>query len=240
GKLIIKTKNHVLEENEINNKPELKPGRYVSLSILDTGIGMNEDMLNHIFEPFFTTKEVGKGSGLGLSVVHGIVKQHNGFLTVESTPNKGTTFKIYIPIYTEKEQKPIKKIEEKKITKGEGERILLVEDDEIILKYVEKTLVRNGYSVYPAQNSTQALKIFKKEKGKFDLLFTDVVIPGKNGFKLAEKFLEINKNLKVILSSGYSDPKLQGNSIKDKNFHYIEKPYKINKLLTLIQEVLLS
>ncbi len=240
GKLIIKTKNHILEENEINNKPELKPGRYVSLSVLDTGIGMNEDMLNHIFEPFFTTKEVGKGSGLGLSVVHGIVKQHNGFLTVESTPNKGTTFKIYIPVYTEKEQKPIKIIEEKEITKGEGERILLVEDDEIILKYVEKTLVRNGYSVYPAQNSNQALKIFKKEKGKFDLLFSDVVIPGKNGFKLAEKFLEINKHLKVILSSGYSDPKLQGHSIKEKNFRYIEKPYKINKLLTLIQEVLQS
>ncbi|MFO7891785.1 MAG: response regulator [bacterium] len=240
GELTIKTENYVLKENEIKENSDIKPGQFVSFSILDTGIGMDQEVLKHIFEPFFTTKKVGMGSGLGLSVVHGIVKQHKGWLTVDSKPDEGTTFVIYLPVYSEKPQESTQKEENMEIKKGKGERILVVEDDEIILKYVEKTLIKNGYTVFSALNSNQALKIFKNEKGKFDILFSDVVLPGKNGIKLADKFLSLNPELRVILSSGYSEPKSKGESIHEKNFHYIEKPYKINHLLSLIQTVLHS
>ncbi len=240
GELIIKTENYELKENDNKEKSEAKPGKYVKLSIIDTGIGMNQDTLDHIFEPFFTTKDVGKGSGLGLSVVHGIVKQHKGWLTLDSEPNKGTAFKIYLPVYSEMKKKS-KTIEEAmKIPKGKGERILVVEDDEIILKYVEKTLIKNGYTVFSSKNSDQALKIFKLEKGNFDIFFSDVVLPGKDGIKLAEKFLSLNPNIHVILSSGYTDLKSKGARIEEKNFQYIEKPYKINDLLQLIQDTLKS
>ncbi len=240
GELTIKTENYILNESEDQKEIEVKSDRYVTIIIMDTGIGMNPDTINHIFEPFFTTKDVGKGTGLGLSVVHGIIKQHKGWLTVDSKPAKGTTFKIYFPVYSEKTQKSSKKEGKMEIPKGNGERILVVEDDEIILKYVKKTLVKNGFQVFSAKNSNQALKIFKKESGKFDILFSDVVLPGKSGVKLAEKFLSLNPNLQVLLSSGYSDPKSQGASIQEKDFQYIEKPYKISNLLKMIQGLLHS
>jgi len=240
GELIIKTENYELKENDNKEKSDVTPGKYVNLSIIDTGIGMDQDTLDHIFEPFFTTKDVGKGSGLGLSVVHGIVKQHKGWLTLDSEPNKGTAFKIYLPVYSEMKKKSKKTEETMEISKGKGERILVVEDDEIILKYVEKILLKNGYSVFSAKNSDQALKIFKHEKGNFDIFFSDVVLPGEDGIKLAEKFLSLNPNIHVILSSGYTDLKAKGKSIKERNFQYIEKPYKINNLLNMIKETLHS
>lgn len=239
GNLTIKTENCLLDD-EIKEQFETKFDQYIKISIKDTGIGMNEETVKHVFEPFFTTKTIGKGSGLGLSVVHGILKQHKGYTTVESKPDKGTTFIMYLPIFIEELKEPIKKEEKMEITKGKGERILVVEDDEIILKYVQKTLVKNGYRVFSALNSDQALKIFKKENGNFDILFSDVVLPGKSGIKLADKFLSLNPDLKVILCSGYTEPKSKSENIEKQNFHYIEKPYQINHLLSLMQKVLQS
>lgn len=238
GKLIIKTENYVLDENENKKTFEAKPGKYVSISVIDSGIGIDQDTIHHIFDPFFTTKEIGNGSGMGLSVVHGIVKQHYGWLTVNSKPDKGTTFKIYLPAHSEKIQEPSKKQIIKKISKGKEERILVVEDDEIILKYVTKTLIKNGYKILSAKNSIQALKIFKKVYGDIDLLFSDVILPGGSGVKLVEKLLKLKPNLPVLLSSGYSDPKSQLTCIQKKGYRYIEKPYKISDLLKTIREVM--
>lgn len=238
GKLSIRTENVSLDEAYCQSVPEAKPGRYVRLSVTDTGVGMTGETVQRIFEPFFSTKGPGKGTGLGLSVVYGIVQQHGGWINVYSEPGHGTTFKIYFPAHREKvEGTPKAKVPITELHGG-SERILLVEDEKNVREFVSKALAQCGYKLFIAENSQQAIDIFKKEKGKFDLIFSDVVLPDKNGIELVEILRAKKKDIRILLSSGYTDHKSQWPLIQEKGFRFLQKPYTLTDLLSVLREVL--
>lgn len=186
----------LLEHRDIRSRPKIEPGKYVLFSASDTGEGMTEDVQKHIFEPFFTTKEQGKGTGLGLATIYGIVKQHKGHIFVYSEPGKGTSFKIYFPVSGEKSVKPVPK---KQIILQPGtETILVVDDDPKILKLIDSLLSSLGYTVLIAENGVKAIDICQSEGAKISLLLTDVVMPGINGKDLTEKIQTFLPAVKTI------------------------------------------
>jgi PAS domain S-box-containing protein len=239
GKLLLKTENMVVSEDDAAMLAEgIKPGEYTCFSVIDTGIGMSNEVKARIFEPFFTTKPAGKGSGLGLSVVYGIVKQHGGWIDVETQPGKGSKFKVCLPVIVGKEEnKPPDAPVEQEFT-GNGERILLVEDEIDIRKLVARVLKENNYSVFDAPSAEEAEIIFENEGGKFDLLFTDSVLPGKSGVALAKVLLAQKHSLKIIVSSGYLDDQSQWTAIQEKGYPFLKKPFGINELLNIIGKTL--
>ncbi|MGA1844682.1 MAG: PAS domain S-box protein [bacterium] len=237
GKLIIRMKNMVFEEEQCIMVPEARPGRFVCLSFEDTGIGMDKTTLSHIFEPFFTTKGPGEGTGLGLSTVYGIVKQHEGFITVYSEPGQGTTFKVYLPVPSVDLETAPEEHGSLDALHGQGERILLVEDEEGVRRFARKALSKNGYSVFEAGCAQEAMDIFDREKGNFLLVLSDVVLPDQNGIQLVDRLLSKNRHLMVILSSGYSDQRSQWPLICERNFKFIKKPYTALNLLQAVKEV---
>jgi CheY-like chemotaxis protein len=238
GKITIKTENVRLDEEYCKTYTYARPGTFVCLSVEDTGIGMDRETIQHIFEPFFTTKETGKGTGLGLSVVYGIIKQHEGWINVYSEPGQGTTFKIYLPA------SPVKHEDEKKEKisleglQGNGERILLVEDEEPVRNLVARAMSKNGYVVTVARNAEEAMDIFEKEGRNFHLVFTDVVLPNKSGLQLIDHLLSRKPELPVLLSSGYTDQKSQWSIIQKRKYRFLQKPYTIPDLLKIIREIL--
>lgn len=238
GKLTIKTENIIFSPDDCKDNPDTKSGKYVCLSVSDTGAGMDKEIIHRMFEPFFSTKEVGMGTGLGLSVVYGIVKQHNGWINVKSEPNQGSTFDIYFPVFSAKLRN--KKKEEVSLQNlyGNGQTILVVEDEEIVRKLATRILREKGYVVFEAENVKEALDIFKRENGKFNLVFSDVVLPGKNGLQLVDKLLSHNPELKILFSSGYADDKSQRTIIIDRGFPFLQKPYSPSDLLLIVREIL--
>jgi two-component system, cell cycle sensor histidine kinase and response regulator CckA len=236
GELIIKTKNVIIDEAQSLVIPESQPGEYVYISISDNGIGMGKEIIEHIFEPFFSTKKT-LGTGLGLSVVYGIVKQHEGWINVESEPNRGSIFKIFLPAIN---ARPEAEIEETPpiIESGNNERILLIEDEPKVLEFISTILEESGYIVLQASNVKEAIEIFEREGGNFDLVFSDVVLPDTSGVQLAEMLHATNPSLRILLSSGYSDQKSQWETIQEKGYHFIQKPYKITDLLKVIKEIM--
>jgi PAS domain S-box-containing protein len=246
GILSIKTENILLDKDSIKVIPESRSGEFTRLSIQDTGIGMNKEKIDHVFEPFFTTKELGKGTGLGLATVYGIVKQHQGWINVYSEPGKGTVFNIYLPVTRgQEEEKPASSIDKPvaltdKISeqKSGGERILLVEDEEGVREFIFRILAKNGYQVFKAETAGEALDIFNREKGNFDLIFSDIVLPDKNGVQMMLEFLSMKPGLNVIFSSGYADEKSQWPVIQEKGFKFIQKPYTTQELLRMIKETI--
>ena len=238
GTLTVKTENVTLGEEQYIDIPESYPGRFVRLSIQDNGKGMSNEVVQRIFEPFFTTKGIGKGTGLGLSVAYGIVKQHNGWINVYSEQGKGTIFKIHLPAVLDKKETVIQKEVKYRDVTGHGERILVVEDEQAIRDFISKVLLKNGYVAFLTGNVKEALEIYKKEKGKFHLIISDVVLPDKTGIELANQILLDNPKLKVIFSSGYLDDRSQWKMIQKKGFKFLQKPYELNKLLSAIKEVL--
>ncbi|MGA1797109.1 MAG: PAS domain S-box protein, partial [bacterium] len=237
GKLIIRTKNMVFDEEQCVMVPEARPGRFVCLSFEDTGIGMDKTTLSHIFEPFFTTKGPGEGTGLGLSTVYGIVKQHEGFITVYSEPGQGTTFKVYLPVPSIDLETAPEEHGSLNALQGQGERILLVEDEDGVRRFARKALSKNGYTVFEAGCAQEAMDIFDREKGNFLLVLSDVVLPDQNGIQLVDRLLSKNRNLMVILSSGYSDQRSQWPLICERNFKFIKKPYTALNLLQAVKDV---
>jgi len=237
GNLLVQSENMVLSDADCKHITEAQPGRCVCLSITDTGTGIEGKTLEHIFEPFFSTKGVGKGTGLGLSVVYGIIKQHKGWIHVETKENLGSTFKVYLPAVSEE----IDQIEESKVflrkDQGDGRRILLVEDEEKVREFTTSGLNRSGYKVFTASTAEDAKKIFKKEKGNFDLVLSDVVLPDQNGLEMVDEFINHNPDLQVLLSSGYTDHKSRWPDIKSKGYRFLEKPYTLSDLLRVINEV---
>ena len=192
-----------------------------------------------IFEPFFSTKELGKGTGLGLSVIYGIIKQHRGWVNVYSEPGQGSSFKIYLPASTTRvKDHETKHLPSLKELKGKGERILLVEDDAAITKFAVKVLTEKGYKVFSASTVKYALAVFAQERGKFDLVLSDVVLPDKNGLDMVEKLLSKQPKLRVIMNSGYTNHKSQQETISEKGYKFINKPYTVIELLKSIREVL--
>jgi len=199
---------------------------------------MDQETIRHIFEPFFTTKGVGKGTGLGLSVIYGIIQQHNGWIHVYSEPGQGSIFRVYLPaVFDKEEQSDIEKAG-KKFPKGNGERILIVEDEEMVRSFTRKALVKNGYKVFTAANVNEAKRVFTSNNRDFELLFSDVVLPDGNGIELVDQILSEKPQIKVLLASGYTDKKSQWPLIKKRGFEFMQKPYDLGDLLRTLRGIL--
>lgn len=243
GKLIIRTDNVVIDANYCALFPEARPGEFVRLAISDTGTGIAPDVLPHIFEPFFTTKSKGKGIGLGLSVVYGIVRQHSGWIVVNSMVGEGTTFEMYFPalkesVLPQEEEAEVFLSSSLEAFKGHGECILVVEDSDGVREFVHDALKQHGYQVYTAENGKNALRTFHYRKKKIDLVFVDVVLPDENGLHLLEKFYREKPELKCLLTSGYTDQKSQWPIIHQKKYPFLQKPFNLLQLLKAVHSAL--
>jgi CheY-like chemotaxis protein len=237
GTLIMETANVGLDEAYASSHPGVKPGAYVRLAITDTGCGMSKEILDHIFEPFFTTKERGKGTGLGLSTVYGIVKQSGGNIFVYSEPERGTTFKIYLPA-TEGEAQPVASTPGEVRTVGRGEHILVVEDDESLRTMMAGLLAELGYKVTPAANAGEALLLVEEVGLNPDLIITDVVMPNMSGKQLVDRLQRTRPDLKVLYMSGYTDNAIVHYGILDPGTPFIQKPFTRDVLGMKIRELL--
>jgi two-component system cell cycle sensor histidine kinase/response regulator CckA len=237
GKLKIQTANVELDQAYARDHPGSKAGIYVLLAVTDTGTGMNAEILAHIFEPFYTTKERGKGTGLGLATVYGIVKQSNGYIVVDSAPGKGTTFQIYLPQHIGKPA-----TEEREVDSGEklrgSESILLVEDSEPLRKLAQTFLESAGFRVMSAEHGEDALQVASRHGKTFDLLLTDVVMPGMNGRVLAEHLLPRQPGMRVLYMSGYTDSFIAGHGVLEPGTHLLHKPFTDEVLIRKVREVL--
>jgi two-component system cell cycle sensor histidine kinase/response regulator CckA len=238
GDLIIRTENVVPAPDYIQHVAEARAGQFVRLTMTDTGIGMNEMTQQHIFEPFFSTKGPGKGTGLGLSVVYGIVSQHEGWIDVTSELNVGTSFDIYFPSVHEEPVSFENESYDLESLRGKGERILVVEDEDGLCGFVQTALTKYGYRVLTAGNSSEALNLFLRENGEFDLVFSDVVLPDENGLILLDRLLTEKPDTAVLLTSGYTDHKSQWPIIESKGYPFLQKPYNLGLMLKTIQTTL--
>jgi len=240
GKLNIKTQNVDIDKEYCRVYTYARQGKFVCLMLEDTGVGMDKPIIDRIFEPFFTTRGLGKGTGMGLSVVYGIVKQHKGWINVESSPNIGTIFKIYLPAVSIKPEKKQEAPVSLGDLIGKGERILVIEDEEAVMDITTKRLSENGYKVFAAANVKEAMDIFEKEKGDFDLVFADIVLPDGRGPELVDKLLELKPGIKVLYTSGYSDERSDWLAIKNVGYPYLQKPYLLNDLLKVVKDTLME
>lgn len=236
GKLVIETQNVDLGDDYCGRHIRVTPGSYVLLSVSDTGAGMDSEILSHIFEPFFTTKGAGKGTGLGLATVYGIVKQHDSHIFCYSEPGYGTTFKIYFPIINGEEE-PVSQSDDAATTGG-TETILLVDDDEDIRGLGARIMEQEGYSVITAQNGKEGLEIYKKVGDRIDLILLDLIMPVMDGKLCLEEILKINPGAKVLLASGYSPNGSARTLISRGAKGFVSKPFLRKELLVTIREVL--
>ena len=237
GKLTIQTKNVVIDENYTNKYVGFNPGPFVHLTISDTGEGMNNKTLENIFDPFFTTKDIGKGTGLGLATVYGIIKQSLGNIFVDSELGKGTTFNIFLPQCDEKvAETKSSKLSEKKITPSET--IMVVEDQADVRELIVHVLKEYGYNIIESIDGEDALAKCKKYRKDIHLLITDVIMPKLNGLELREKLLKSYPDLKVIFMSGYADNVIAKMGVLDIDKIFIEKPFVPSSLISKIREIL--
>jgi PAS domain S-box-containing protein len=236
GKLTIKTGNVILDEEYCRTHPEAIPGEYVLLEVSDTGHGMAEETLKHIFDPFFTTKGLAEGTGLGLAMVYGIVKSHNGYITCTSDFGTGTTFKIYLPA-VEQEEKP-EMVVEKDLCRGGTETILLVDDEGFVRDVARQILTEFGYTVIVANDGESALQLYEQERGRVDLVILDLIMPGIGGRKCLEKLLKINPKAKIVVASGFSTIEPIKETVEAGAKGFIGKPYEMKGFLKVVREVL--
>jgi len=237
GALTIENANAEIGSKIKQTRPEMEAGYYVTLSVSDSGIGMSAEVKEKIFEPFFTTKEMGKGTGLGLSTVYGIVKQSGGHIWVYSEKNKGTTFRIYLPM-VEGKADPIEKIEEIGEIPTGSETILVVEDDKIVRDIAVETLKRQGYAVIAAISGGDAYMICEKMDEPVDLVITDVVMPHMSGTELADRLRKFWPDLKTLYMSGYTQNAIVHNGELDPGIPYLQKPFRPAVLAIKVREVL--
>ena len=235
GKLTIKTGNVILDEEYCRTHPEAIPGEYVLLEVSDTGHGMAEETLKHIFDPFFTTKGMAEGTGLGLAMVHGIVKSHDGYIDCTSDFGTGTTFKIYLPA-VEQEEKPEMPVE-KDLYRIGTETILLVDDEEFVRDVARQMLTEFGYTVIVANDGESALQLYEQERGRVDLVILDLIMPGIGGRKCLEKLLKINPRAKIVVASGFSDIEPIKETVEAGAKGFIGKPYEMTGFF-VVREVL--
>ena len=238
GKFILETGAVKFDESFAEQQQALKPGKYVLLAVSDTGIGMDEATVSRIFEPFFTTKEAGKGTGLGLATVYGIVKQSAGHVMVYSEPGHGTTFKIYLPSAEHKIGLASKPEVESVAPKRQGTTILLVEDDEIMRSLTRKLLDEHGYTVAEADDGKSALEWVEAHPGPIDLLLTDVVMRHMSGPELAERLSASRSSLKIVYMSGYTGELMANREVLKPGVSLLEKPFSRNALLNTVHEKL--
>jgi len=225
------------DEERVKGRNEVRPGRFVCLSVADTGCGMDEATRNRIFEPFFTTKELGKGTGLGLATVYGIVTQHKGWIEVETEVGKGTTFKVFLPATT-KEKTKVSATEKKRALRGR-ETVLLVEDEASVRRLASLSLRRLGYRVLEAENGQAAIKLWQQNAAQIDLLFSDMVMPeGLTGLDLAKKLKAEKPGLKTIITSGYHTELAGQAGPAAGGIAYLQKPYSPEVLAKVVRECL--
>ena len=236
GRLVIATDNLEITEADDPTHAGLKPGRYVRISVSDTGHGMNPEVMSKIFEPFFTTKEQGKGTGLGLSTVFGIVKQSGGEIRVHSELEKGTTFVIILPRVEEAES-VIGKKDLKEPPRG-TETVLIIEDEKSVLKMAAQLLKNQGYQILEAPGSEDAMRVFEEHSGPIDLVLTDVVMPVCRGPALVERLKQLRDNFKVLYMSGYTDGGVGDLGVLRRGDNFIQKPFTLESLAGKVRSVL--
>ena len=238
GRITIETGSARIDDINTVIHPEARPGEYLRLTVSDNGCGMDRETQMQIFEPFFTTKETGKGTGLGLATVYGIVRQNEGFITVYSELGKGSSFKIYFPVCREKAEAPVKPPEKVEFHERRQETILLVEDEPAILEMTVLMLRELGYNVLSAATPGQAVEQAQNCPKPIDLLITDVVMPEMNGRDLAGKLLEIHPKMKRLFMSGYTADVIAYHGVLDQGVNFMQKPFTISELSAKVREVL--
>ena len=239
GALSLATASADIDEAYASRKRGVTPGRYVRITISDTGSGMDARTLENLFEPFFTTKEVGKGTGLGLSTAYGIVKQHGGNIWAYSEPGLGSSIKIYLPAAEDSKQAEAAASEKTPAPdQGGSETILIAEDDLQVRNLALTVLKRKGYTVLSASNGAEALEKLKAHKGPVHLLLTDVIMPDSNGKELYEQIADIRPDIRVLYMSGYTDDALARHGIVDSRVNFIEKPFSVKFLAAKVRTVL--
>jgi two-component system cell cycle sensor histidine kinase/response regulator CckA len=225
-----------LEAADLEDHAEIGPGPFVLLSVRDTGVGIDEATLGRVFEPFFTTKEPGKGTGLGLATVHGIVKQHRGRIVGSSEPGRGSRFEVYLPRASgpvERDQPP----RETEVEEG-SETVMVVEDDDMVRNLAVRVLQRQGYDVLSAESARECLRLLEEHRGRMDLLLTDVIMPDMNGRELHEKLLASRPGLPVLFMSGYPDDVIGSRDAPEEDTPFIQKPFSLATLARRVREVL--
>jgi CheY-like chemotaxis protein len=238
GRLQMKTEPCVLDAITVRSHPEGRAGEFICLTVQDEGCGMSPEVMARIFEPFFTTKDVGKGTGLGLATVYGIVSQHQGWIEVESQVGLGTTFRVYLPAD--------KLLVASKGTNGENganvaghETVMLVEDEEAVRTLASIVLQKYGYRVVEASSSAEAFQLWKRYEGEVAMLITDVMIPGTHsGHELVRELRKERPDLKVLYTSGYDLDRLGAGSLGDEHDFVLQKPYLPKKLAEMVRQVL--
>jgi two-component system cell cycle sensor histidine kinase/response regulator CckA len=236
GTLTIETQNVVIDEEYCRQHPSGKPGQYVMLSISDTGVGMDKATLDRVFEPFFTTKELGRGTGLGLATVYGVVKQHNGFIYAYSEPGNGTVFRLYFPVLIGTAAPPEIRAKES-AQKGTG-TILLADDYDALRETTREMLLSLGYEVICAKNGDEAIELFKQNTDKVNLVLLDVVLPGRSGPEVFSQICSIRPGTKAIFVSGYSGDNALLNSAIQKGIGILQKPFSLNSLSQAVRDAM--
>jgi CheY-like chemotaxis protein len=237
GTLTIETADTELDESYAAEHIDVCPGPYVMLAVNDTGIGMDRETQSRIFEPFFTTKEAGKGTGLGLATVYGIVKQSGGHLWVYSELGHGTAFKVYLPTVANAAEAAQAPAASNPLPKG-TETILLVEDDESLRELAREILEEQGYAVLKARTGKMALELAEEHAGPIHLVMTDLVMPGMSGRELAERVTKRRLESRVLFMSGYTDDALERQGILEGNSAFVGKPFTLDGLLRKVRDVL--
>ena len=237
GKVTIKTESVAFDEDYCAAHLDYQPGEYILLAVSDNGSGMDSETIVHLFEPFFTTKEVGKGTGLGLATVYGIVKQNGGFINVTSTPGLGTNFSVYLPQHAGENERVVKSDAVSLATPVHA-TILLVEDEQMILDITKTMLNLQGYNVLAALTPGEAIRLAKEHGEQISLLMTDVVMPEMNGRDLAKNLLVLCPNLKRLFMSGYTADVIAHHGVLDEGVFFIQKPFTLQALASKIREVL--
>ncbi|MDU0459653.1 MAG: MASE3 domain-containing protein [Geobacteraceae bacterium] len=235
GRIAIQTENFTLDEIMCDEQSEIQPGEYVMLAVSDNGSGIARDVIKHIFEPFYTTKDVGKGTGLGLATVFGIVKQNGGHIKVYSDPGQGTTFRIYLPGVTGAADSIVR---EKRVVVGGNETILLVEDELAIMRLGKTMLSKLGYSVLAASSPEEARRLAAENEGRINLLITDIIMPEMNGRDLSELLQQTNPGMKCLFMSGYTADIMSGRGNMDRYVHFLQKPFSMDTLSAKVRRTL--
>ncbi len=236
GKLVIETENAHLDEEDCINCFDAKPGDYVLLKVSDTGHGMDKETRQHIFEPFFTTKPVGEGTGLGMAMVYGSVKQHGGCVMCYSEPSRGTTFKLYFPALNHGIES--EHADSEGIPAGGSETILLVDDEEFVRELGERILTKAGYTVLTAANGKKALELYKSRSEDIALVVLDLIMPEMAGKECLEEILKIDPRARTLIASGYSADASTQEAIEKGARGFVSKPYNVRRMLQIIRDVL--